>query len=722
MRMRRIKRFVDMLAVVASTGVALAPFAASARMLHLEWPGGGSLPVVAAGERVTAVVSNASPAAVDWRVRIEGRESFGGSFAMPELQCALQPGAVRRVELPPAPANGCWRVVAEAAAADGSTVRDERRYAVMDAHSVTPLVEDGSFRIGVHVHCARYPQELCNRVVEAVARTGAKLVRTDYAFMFADVYPDGPDVAHWERADRLLKNFRDHGLALDAIIYGTPEWAAIPELKALKGRGVWGVATKPGLFGKFAGEMAARYGTRIAYYEIGNELDAFPANKLPPREMLRIQREAYEAIKKAAPDAKVIPCGWASGGLLIHPAEVPKWGNPELAELFLKEGRRWFDAWPIHGHGAWDIYQYWFEEKFKPALKELGVDGLPWLANETARSSFMGQENDAAVDVWRKILYSRAHGARDYVWYNLRATRPDPNSAEGGYGLMTMDLEPRATYPALSAVTTIFQGLDFDRRIVSEGPRQLYSFKGAKDGFAGIVLAGWYVDFSDGTPVRVRTDAKRALAADLMDNRRMVPVADGETVFRWGDRPSALLLEGATFAECVAADLDVKAPPPTPRIIGGDGSQGRTWDIELSDQGGWPVNLHEGMPHLEHRLWQGWEDAFSRLWFDRAGADRIRFHAEGQDDKHGAEDGIELTFEREGVGRKTYLAKPIRRSGRADYYDVTLSPAETGLDAAALTNGFGLCIRLLDDDGEGLDGWLQLKRGVPPPFIRVRFK
>ena len=721
MRMKKTRWFSVVLAVVAATGAA-ADGTGQKGGFRLLLDVGGALPVATTGQRVTAVVSNASPASVDWRVRIEGNETFGGTFAVPEFRCTLPSGAVQRIELPPAPVKGCWRVVGEATAADGSTARDERRYAVMDAHPVTPVVEDGTFRIGVHVHCGRYPQALSDRVVEAVARTGAKLVRTDYAFMFADVYPEGPDAAHWERADRLLKNIRDHGLALDAIIYGNPEWATIPELRAIKGRGVWSVATVPGLFGKFAGEMAARYGTRIAYYEIGNELDAFPANKLPPREMLRIQREAYEAIKKAAPDAKVIPCGWASGGLMIHPAEVPKWGNPELAELFLKEGRRWFDAWPIHGHGAWDIYQYWFEEKFQPALKELGVDDPPWLANETARSSFMGQENDAAVDVWRKILYSRAYGARDYVWYNLRATRSDPNSAEGGYGLMTMDLEPRATYPALSAVTTIFQGLDFDRRIVSEGPRQLYRFKGVKDGFAGIVLAGWYVDFSDGARVRVRTDAKRVWAADMMNNRSEVPVADGETVFRWGDRPGALLLEGATFAECVAADLDVKAPPPAPRIIGGDGSKGRTWDIELSDQGGWPVNLHEGMPHLEHRLWQGWEDVFSRLWFDRVGADRIHFRAEGQDDKRGAEDGIELTFEREGAGRKTYLAKPIRRSGRADFYDVTLGPDETGLDAAALTNGFGLCVRLLDDDGEGLDGWLQLKRGVPPPFIRIRFK
>ena len=683
---------------------------------------GSDLPIVAAGMSPALVVSNSLVRAVVWTVSAEGDDKRGHSFRMPEEVCRLEAGESRRILLPSSLAKGVWRLTVDVHEEKKPVCRAERRFAVLDPHPVTPVVEDGSFRIGVHVHCARYPQQLSDRVVEAVARTGAKLVRTDYAFMFADVYPEGPDVAHWERADRLLKNIRDHGLALDAIIYGSPEWATIPELRAIKGRGVWGVATKPGLFGKFAGEMAARYGTRIAYYEIGNELDAFPANKLPPREMLRIQREAYEAIKKAAPDAKVIPCGWASGGLLIRPAEVPKWGNPELAELFLKEGRRWFDAWPIHGHGAWDIYQYWFEEKFQPALKELGVGGLPWLANETARSSFMGQENDAAVDVWRKILYSRAYGARDYIWYNLRATRPDPNSAEGGYGIMTMDLEPRAAYPALSAVTTIFQGLDFDRRIVSEGPRQLYRFKGAKDGFVGIVLAGWYVDFSDGARVRVRTDAKRAWVADLMDNRRIVPIADGETIFRWGDSPSALLLEGATFAECVGADLDVKAPPPTPRIIGGDGSQGRTWDIELSDQGGWPVNLHEGMPHLEHRLWQGWQDVFSRLWFDRVGADRIRFHAEGQDDKRGAEDGIELTFEREGEGRTIYLAKPVRRSGKADFYDVTLGPAETGLDAAALTNGFGLCIRLLDDDGEGLDGWLQLKRGVPPPFIRVKFK
>ena len=252
---------------------------------------------------------------------------------MPEFRCALRPGETFRRELPPAPAKGCWRVTGTAAAPGGPALRDERRYAVMDAHPVTPVVDDGSFRVGVHVHCANYPQRLSDRVVDAVARTGAKLVRTDYAFMFADVYPDGPDAAHWERADRLLENFRAHGLALDAIIYGNPDWATIPGLRAAKGRGNWSVATRPGLFGKFAGEIAARYGTRIAYYEIGNELDAVSANKLPPREMLRIQREAFEAIKKAAPRAKVIPCGWASGGLLIHPAEVPKWGNPELAEL-----------------------------------------------------------------------------------------------------------------------------------------------------------------------------------------------------------------------------------------------------------------------------------------------------------------------------------------------------------------------------------------------------
>jgi hypothetical protein len=321
---------------------------------------GSTFPVVEFGTSPTLIVSNLLTRSVDWTVSVKGDDGFGRSFRLPEAVNRIAGGGASRVALPSSLAKGVWRLVADVREGSHAVCHVARRLAVLDPHPVTPVVEDGSFRIGVHVHCARYPQALSDRVVEAVARTGAKLVRTDYAFMFADIYPDGPDVAYWERADRLLANIRDHGLALDAIIYGNPEWAMISELKAAKGGGIWSVATKPGLFGRFAGEMAARYGTRIAYYEIGNELDAFSASKLPPREMLRIQREAYEAIKKAAPEAKVIPCGWASGGLLIRPAEVPKWGNPELAELFLKEGRRWFDAWPIHGHGAWDVYQYWF--------------------------------------------------------------------------------------------------------------------------------------------------------------------------------------------------------------------------------------------------------------------------------------------------------------------------------------------------------------------------
>ena len=716
----KIMQQIGSVASAALSAMALAADSGLSSIVAIET--GSTLPVVEAGISPALVVSNSLVRRVAWIVSADGDDMRGHSFRVPEEMCRLEAGEARQIPLPSSLAKGVWRLAVDVREGKNPVCRAERRFAVLDPHPVTPVVDDGSFRIGVHVHCAKYPQQLSDRVVEAVARTGAKLVRTDYAFMFSDVYPDGPEIPHWEKADRLLKQFRDHGLALDAIIYGNPEWAMIPELKALEGRGKWSVATRPGLFGKFAGEIASRYGTCIAYYEIGNELDAFPANKLPPREMLRIQREAYEAIKDVAPQATVIPCGWAMGGVLINPVEVPKWGNPELAKMILEEGREFFDLWPIHGHGSWEMYQYWIEEKMLPTLKKLGANDLPWLANETARSSFMGQERAAAVDVWRKILYSRAYGAKDYIWYNLRATRRDSNSAEGGYGLMTVDLEPRMAYSSLSAVTTIFQGIDFKNCIVSKGPRQLYCFKGRKPGFSGMVIAGWHVDFEKGSDVRIKTDAVGAWTVDIMDNRDQTSIVNGEVRFRWKDEPSALLLEGATYAQCDKEDIAVTAPLPPPTVIGGDGGANRTWDFELSDQGGWPVNLHEGLPHLEHRLWQGWKDVFARLWFDRVGDDVIHFRSEGQDDRRGAEDGIELTFEREGVGRKTYFVKPIRRSGKADFYDVTLGPAETGLDAAALTNGFGLCVRVFDDDGDGLDGWLQLKRGVPPPFVRVRFR
>lgn len=57
-----------------------------------------------------------------------------------------------------------------------------------------------------------------------------------------------------------------------------------------------------------------------------------------------------------------------------------------------------------------------------------------------------------------------------------------------------------------------------------------------------------------------------------------------------------------------------------------------------------------------------------------------------------------------------------------DEYVALLRASDTGLSASDLDEGFMLSVRLLDDDGEGLDGWLQFGPGVDPPFVSVRFR
>ena len=331
----------------------------------------------------------------------------------------------------------------------------------------------------------------------------------------------------------------------------------------------------------------------------------------------------------------------------------------------------------------------------------------------------MGNERAAAIDVWRKILYARSLGARDYVWYNLRAVNPDPNNGEGGYGMMTMDFEPRETYAAFSAVASIFVGMEFDCTIVSDGPKQLFLYRGEKDGVPCRILAGWHAGFAAGSDVRVKTDAARAFFCDMMNNRREVPIKNGVVTFRWADSPAALVLERCGRAVCEPDDLKVVAPPPPPKILGGNPDRPR--DFELSDADGHVVNVHEGLPHLQHRMWQSWKDAFTRIHFDREGADGIRVRAGGQDDKRGTGDGLELCFENRSGQRKTVMLKPKKRVGNMDVYDALLRKKQTGLSTDDLEKGFLLLIRLLDDDGEGLDCWLQLGPGVEPPFVPVRF-
>lgn len=506
-----------------------------------------------ANERPVVTIRNPADTVQAWKTLLRFSDAFERHFEIP-FDRTLAPGETVRIPVPwPLPAKGIWYLTADVRGTDGSTMTHESRFAYIDLHERTPIVSKPAFRFGIHYHGIRYLPDLVDPTIDALVAAGVKFTRTDYAFMFGDVIPR-PDVYDWSKADDLLRRLRDAGLSLDIIVQSTPGWAVDPEiLKARQGlrrRGC--LPSRPGLLRDFCRAIAARYGTQIDYYEVGNEWDLVPANTLTRTEAVRMQREAVEGIHGGCPAACVTPNGWAAAAT----GDTKDWDesrrNPGLIERFAEEPDL-YDTWMLHCHGSFGSYVENLQKRFFPLRERTGMKKKPWVSNETALTSFGNGELDVARTVWAKTLYAWSWGSRDYIWYNLRATGWLEGS-EPGYGLITADFRPRAGYAAYAALTEIFQGLDADGRLISRHPLHLYRFKGGKNGFRGVVLAGWDWEAEKPRVIRIRTDAKRASLADYMNNRTEIAVEDGVAAFPVDADPKALILDGATRAETVLTD------------------------------------------------------------------------------------------------------------------------------------------------------------------------
>ena len=499
-------------------------------------------------ERPVLMVRNPAAQRLRWKTSICLSDAFGRVLTIP-FDRAVEPGETVRVDVPwPLPAKGIWFVTAQVEGEDGSRARQRKEFAWIDLHERTPQVEMPKFRCGIHYHGIRYLPDLVDPTIEAMVSAGAKFTRTDYGFMFGDVYRR-EGAADWSLADDLLKRMRSAGLSLEIIVGGTPGWAVDPDFAAAtKGMRRAGCRpARPGLFRAFCREIAARYGRQIDYYEIGNEWDITSPKVLPPDEALRMQREAYEGIHAGCPEAIVTPNGWAyasSKGLM------PDTHNPGLIEKFA-EHPELYDAWSVHCHGPFGSYVERLQDEFLPLREKTALRSRPWISGETALSNFGTSEIEVARAVWMKILYAWAWGARDYIWYNLRATGWLPGR-EPDYGLISADFHPRAGYAAFAALTTVFQGLDFDRRLISAPPLQVLAFKGEKPGFRGRVVAFWQT--SGSRTIGLATDAVSAVVSDHMGNRTPVAVKDGKVTLTAELDPKALLLEGASWVALDGAD------------------------------------------------------------------------------------------------------------------------------------------------------------------------
>jgi hypothetical protein len=311
---------------------------------------------------------------------------------------------------------------------------------------------------------------------------------------------------------------------------------------------------------------------------------------------------------------------------------------------------------------------------------------MPWYSNETALSSAGAGEELVAACVWQKILCAWMHGSVDYIWYNLRAIGFGPYDGEQGYGVMTADFYPRASYVAFAGLTSCFEGLR-PRGIVHEGKnREVYLFSGVREGRDVQVFVGWDRKLETNIAVRIYTDAKRAFSVDLFDNRKELQVADGVVALSIGKVPSAVMLEDVSRASLDEADacrceksdvLDVK--------LGADGYEFDLQDFDCV------FEMYKADPRYFDRVWKGWNDLRAKVSIRHEG-DELLFVADTRDEKIAEGDCLVVIVN--GAERRFVDKEPIKNGAR--YVGRIACPGP----------GDSVEVRIEDDDGRGKEGWM----------------
>ena len=653
-------------------------------------------------ERPVLVLANAARVPIAAKGVLHLRDFAGKGPDVP-VDASVPGGGTARVDVPwPLPSKGIWFVTGELRAADGSTARLETRFALLDRHEIGPILPKPKFRLGINYHAARFAPKDFTLTLDALVACGCKLVRTG-GFHFGSVETNEQAFA-WETPDRILRALRARGISIDANLYTVPRWARKPGYEAVvKHRRVGSIPPRDGLFRDYCRAAAARYGTRIDYYEMGNEWDLVPPEVLPIPEALRVQREGWEGVKAGCPEACVIPNGWTVPDTGSWNGRPPT--NPGINEAFAEQAQGWYDVHPVHLHSPFESYERALQRRLFPFFRRYGIT-KPWYSNETALTTVGGMEDVAARTVWKKILYAWAWGSTDYIWYNLRATGWRASDPEQAYGLITADYYPRATYCAFSALAALLEGFDRDTRLIDEKTRHAYRFRKGNE----IVVAGWDAGLGASAAIPFRTDAARVEACDLMGNRAPCALKGGTVAWALGTDPSAIRFVGATFAEPDAAAL-AAVPMPVRRMqaIPAD-APGRAPDFVLDNYRDMN-DYYKADPAQVARCWKGADDLSAKVWLACAdGALRVRVAV--TDDVHVSGDAVEIEVQTTaGVVRKP-LSAPVRE-GTVTRYDCTFPLADLKIAPPEVKKGFGFSILLHEDDGQGPDGVMTL----PPATV-----
>jgi hypothetical protein len=311
-------------------------------------------------------------------------------------------------------------------------------------------------------------QEELNSYFDQLNKLGVTWVRWDLDW--SQIQSEGENAYDWTGPDRVAKTALKYRVNSLGIIAYTPTWAR----QLLCKESDKCAPAKPEAFGKFAGEVAARYKTQgIKYWEIWNEpnIDQFWKPAPDVSSYSTLLKASYKEIKKNNPNAFVLSGGLASA---INDRTESISMDTFINNLYKIDTTKDFDAISIHPYSfpltpsyqsTWNSWQQIYpirrimilngDDKKLIWITEFGTPtGGPGSARTTLQTdTFIYGQDYMTEDSQSTIAHDALNlvsGMRQWIgpffWYSLKDSGTSKDTPENFYGLLRYDGSKKPAY------------------------------------------------------------------------------------------------------------------------------------------------------------------------------------------------------------------------------------------------------------------------------------
>ena len=386
------------------------------------------------------------------------------------------------------------------------------------------MLPNSPFGMGIYLG-QRWPSSEMEKPAAMARSMGIKWMRDEFNWGHVE-----PEKGKWnfERFDASVETATRNGISIFGLLCYWAPWAKPHTEEGIRD------------YCSYVRRVVGRYKDRVKHWEIWNEPNIFFWTGTI-EQYAELLKAAYDAVKEADPEAKVIGCCTAGtdlnfiekvfqlGGfdkmdiLSIHPYRYPH--TPEESD-YIGELKR-ADAL-VRKYGA---------------PKEIWVTEIGWPTHVGANGS---SEKKQAAMIVRTYIQGIASGVMQKTfWYNYRNDGLDVNYNEHNFGIIRRDHGPKPACVAFGTMTRCLEGKRFVRALDPAQGVYAHVFEG-KD---GAMIAAWCASGTAGLTVQGKAPALSV--TDLMGTHTSIKASQGKA--------SVSISEYPVFISGVSSHVKVSA-------------------------------------------------------------------------------------------------------------------------------------------------------------------